>query len=1395
MTSKMSEEEVEEPTSPAPRRAVPTSALRQVGYAVILTAFAFAQSSGQMVADTKFDLVTGPRRFLASGLRLWDPSAAFGQLQNQAYGYAWPMGPFFVVGELARLPPWVVQRLWWALLLCVAFFGILRLARKLELGTPGTQVLAAFAFVLTPRITTLLGGVSVEIWPMALAPWVLLPLVHAAERGSVRRAAALSALAVATCGGVNAIAVAAVLPLGVVFILTRGRGPRRWRLLAWWTLFTMLATAWWWLPLLLLGRYSVPFLDYIENATITTVPTDLARTLVGESDWVAYFAGIDFQAGQRLVSTPFLMLDAAVVVALGLVGIALRDNPQRRFLTLGVVTGLVLVGFGYAGDLSGFFAADRADALDGALAPLRNLHKFDVVLRIPLVLGLAHAMAVLPKVLRSPESPGGTRAAILAVRAMAVLALVALALPWAQDRIAPRQGVEAVPAYWPAVASYLADQDDGTVALEIPPSAFGVYTWGNTHDDVLQGLATSPWAVRNVIPLAEPGNVAFLDAVTRTIESGAPSRTLASYLAANGVGRLVVRNDLDRFSTGAPDPAYVRSVLSQSDGIDLERSFGPTVGSAPYTVNGADNVRVIVGNGMSAEVGSVDVYSVSAPATATLVTDPKVTVGDPTAGLSSALRLLRATTSVLAGDATGEEQSQVLTDGTRRRETNFATVRWNESATMGRSDPYRLFGPEHFHRFDAEQEERETTAAWTGGVGAVVASTSQGYADGRVPLEIGSHPGAALDDDLATAWRSNPLLDPTGQFWQVTFTGPTDLTSVSVSMPDDGAAVDQLSFDTGGQPLVEDAPAPGRSHTYALNVNDVTSLRIEAAGRDLQLPGSFGLAEVRMAGVETQRYLDLPLPDPEIPVDAITMNRDPDRSACVLVENALPCNDLLVSPGEDGDTLARRFSIPFADTYRISGSVSLRRTVDASALLRAPAGAFSNGDQRGDVAEGPMAARDGDPATTWRPTKDGETLQVQLYKKRPVHEIQIEVNPAAPVSRPTMVRFRAGTRSVDLELDDEGRAELTQPWTVSAFSLQILQSETAYAADGQQFVPLEAGISDIRLDGRSLKPHPAHLRAFPCGSGPDLQIGTTVVQTSFRASTLALIRGRSVPLEACGSDEIDLGNTATEVLATPTSLFRVDTLSLTRVSAQPSTVTQVDVHRDPDGMPSSIELPRRTGPSVLVLPQNFNDGWVARVGNQELEPQRADGWKQGWIVPGGDATKVTVEYRPETTFRIALGAGLFGIVLCLVGALLAPRKGRLAQGLLPALVPGRVGVLDAAVVLAAGGLLVGWYGVAAVAAAVAAGLALRRFDGWAGLAAAAMLLVGAGLSWDEITRASWANEWRQAWSLVAVACLVAGLASGYARRPKPLRPEAGPGPGSSPRPAKTRTVRWPGRRR
>src|SRR4051794_36041805 len=110
-----------------------TSPLRYAGYAAVLTALAFIQGGGLMVADTKFDLLTAPGRFLARGLQLWDPEAAFGQVPDQSYGYAWPMGPFFALGHLAHMPPWMVQRLWWALLLCLAFFGMLRLLERLAL--------------------------------------------------------------------------------------------------------------------------------------------------------------------------------------------------------------------------------------------------------------------------------------------------------------------------------------------------------------------------------------------------------------------------------------------------------------------------------------------------------------------------------------------------------------------------------------------------------------------------------------------------------------------------------------------------------------------------------------------------------------------------------------------------------------------------------------------------------------------------------------------------------------------------------------------------------------------------------------------------------------------------------------------------------------------------------------------------------------------------------------------------------------------------------------------------------------------------------------------------------------------------------------------------------------
>src|SRR5262249_40536055 len=78
---------------------------------VVLVGLAFASHPGQILADTKIDLAINPAGFLQRALHLWDP-AQFGQLQNQAVGYFFPIGPFFLLGKLAALPGWITQRLW-----------------------------------------------------------------------------------------------------------------------------------------------------------------------------------------------------------------------------------------------------------------------------------------------------------------------------------------------------------------------------------------------------------------------------------------------------------------------------------------------------------------------------------------------------------------------------------------------------------------------------------------------------------------------------------------------------------------------------------------------------------------------------------------------------------------------------------------------------------------------------------------------------------------------------------------------------------------------------------------------------------------------------------------------------------------------------------------------------------------------------------------------------------------------------------------------------------------------------------------------------------------------------------------------------------------------------------
>ena len=439
--------------------------------AALSLALAFAQSPGKISPDTKLDLTANPLRFLARALNLWNSELPFGQAQNQAYGYLFPHGAFFLLGDTVGLPGWVTQRLWWALLITVGFWGLLRLAEALGIGSPGSRVIAAAAFALSPRVLTTIGAISSETLPMMLAPWVLLPVVLAL-RGTgdrVRALAARSALALALMGAVNAVAtLTGCLPALIWWACHRPN--RLWlRFTAWWALCAALAIAWWVVPLVMLGRISPPFLDFIESSGVTTQWTSLTEVLRGTDSWTPFVAP-NATAGATLVTGTVAVLATTLVAAAGLAGLAMRTMPARGRLVTILLLGITLLAAGYAGGLGSPLAHAVQVFLDADGTPLRNVHKLEPLIRLPLVLGLAHLLGRIPlpgsvprrewmHAFAHPENDKRV--------AVGMVVLVALAtgtsLAWT-GRLTPPGAFDAIPQYWHQTADWLDEHNTGVAA-------------------------------------------------------------------------------------------------------------------------------------------------------------------------------------------------------------------------------------------------------------------------------------------------------------------------------------------------------------------------------------------------------------------------------------------------------------------------------------------------------------------------------------------------------------------------------------------------------------------------------------------------------------------------------------------------------------------------------------------------------------------------------------------------------------------------------------------------------------------------------------------------------------------------------------------------------------------
>ncbi|CAB4932902.1 unannotated protein [freshwater metagenome] len=1301
---------------------------------LLLTTACFLQDPGLTAADTKLDLTQNPWGFLRRAITLWDDQSFFGQLQDQAYGYLWPMGPFFGVGHSLGLPPWVVQRLWWSLILCVALLGMLRLTRLLGVVSPGARMVAALGFALAPRMLSTMGPTSIEAWPMALAPWLLIPLVMGSRGGSPRRWAALSAVVFLCVGGVNAVATAAILPVGVVWLVSRRAGPRRRALARWWVAGIGLASLWWAIPLLLLGRYSPPFLDWIESASVTTRPNEPGAVLRGTSAWVPYIAGVsgpEWGAGWQLVSTPLLVLACAVIAAAGLAGLARLDIPERGFLLATLGVGLVLVSLGHVGATSGPVSAWVQTLLDGPLAPIRNVHKFEPVVALALAVGLGHCVDQL---LTRPRPRARTRVVSTAALACVVAALLGVAWPLASGGITRGRTYESVPGYWAETATWLAAQSGDGVALVVPSSSFGVFLWGRTQDEPLQPLAHSRWASRSALPLSGAGNIRMLDSVNESLVTGRGSAALTEVLQRSGVRWLVVPNDRDtRPAGGSLRSVLVQQALQNSPGISAAASFGPLITPFGYSGN-------VVDAGLDTTLPAVQVYEV-APETGVL--DARVVLrsmakavrvaggAESTLALAGA-GLLRGR-ALLVGPPPASESvgSSVLTDQPTRTEVDFGLPVESRTNVLGADDAMRRSRSVHDY---AVRNATSPVVASEVGV-RVSASTSLAWPGTPIALDRGAAPSSAVDLDSETAWLpQTDELDGTA-WWEGRWDEPRDpqgVTAWVAADPVTGQAPEVLTVETATGTAVtpvtsHDGPVVVRTPPGATSWLRITLGAVEGG----HIGRRIGLREVAIPGVISARPLVVP---PGSAVGGIVLSAPQgDVASCVSLPLRVVCPPGLGRPGEERAGIDRVVTIAQGGTYVVRVHAHSRGGVALDQAL-APAGEAIKVAASSVGVDSPasraQAAADGDGSTVWTAAR-GDTrprLTFRLPESRLVSGVFLDVPDDAAVSRPLVidVTMRPGATPIRAFVSADGSVELP-PMMTQQVSIDFVSSSPLRSIDTQRGIQtlLPVGVAEVVLRGAAdlnVAVDRTSRTELPCGTGPVLEVDGTVASDTRVVSTAGdLLLGHSIVASGCtGPVTLTAGEHRIRVRST-------DALVVEQVDLLPPGVT-LPVRASSPTVTSwtatdrSMDIRYSAEQRILELSQNVNAGWTASLDGVELEPVTVDGWRQGWMLPAGATGTVLMSYPPA---RLATGGLVAGgaTALLLLILLATPTTRRQRNSMALAALSHRDPAFGAAVAGIAVIVVGGWIGLAAVAIGLAS-LRLSRNSSRQALVVSLPLVLG-----------------------------------------------------------------------
>lgn len=1187
---------------------------------IVVWAAAWSAPFGQIVPDTKYDLVLDPWGFLGRALSLWDAQQNWGGLANQAHGYLFPMGPFFgVLGEI--FPAWVVQRLWWTALLTLGFIGAYGLLRVVGIGSRNLRVLGALAWVLAPKVVSSFAVLSGEVHPHLLMPMILWPVI-AGWRGRIGpwQASLLSGGAIVLAGGVNGAAVLlAIAPTGI-FLITR-RGWWRSRLTWTWAVVTFLATAWWLGPLLFMAWYSSPFLDWIENSAAVSAQVGLLDVFRGTTQWLGHLlttGGPWWPGGYQLATSPWLIILTSLITALGLCGLALRSAPLRGFLWTMLIIGLVAISLPHDGALSSPLMGAAQSALDGPLAAFRNIHKADGLVRLPLVVGLVHILGVvcaassthrlaLPRPLRGPAL------------GLVGLVLLASAAPAFTGQAVARGGHEEIPGYWTDVGEWLDENNTDAASLVVPAANFGEYLWGRPLDEPLRALTSTDVIVRDAIPLVNAGSIRLLDEVERRLQSGRGIGGMTQVLRDAGVRYLIVRNDVATEESGQPPVAVARGAVRATEGITFVKGFGGTivdVGGVPI-----HPVEVYELTGRISPL--VTLWPASAVISSTGASDDLVRFAE--AGLGG-----RPVVFSADDDDAITSGSSVLTDGLRARETFFGAPRGADSSTTLTSERAR-----EARDYRPPGGLDRLTSITYGGIRDVTASSSIADELTFAGLNPAMRPFAALDQQSASGWLTMWDPQPTisvelNEALDVDHIVVTPWTAERAWGPTPAVATAVQIITDSGTTTASIAPEPTR---IALPAGETTHLDIRiiettAGPPDTQLTG---LADISIPGVSPVERVTLPRLGSQADISAILLSGGrAGTDGCFSTDRGMRClsQSTVLPESVGGATYLIEEST--AGTWTIGGT--LVGAADVDAVAGSPDVSVSATSARNPApAARPESVIDGDRRTTWSPAFDDPTPELVLDYGRPVVVSEIGLRTSDGWSRRNnaLVRVRVGGQEFVRSIPPTGRVSIP-PTRGDRLTMEFVASERSTILASME-------LAEVVVNGQAFTPPDAEWTGG-CGLGPDVAINGETVPTRIAVTREGWLGLEEIRWEAC--EPVVLTGQLDEVRVNPWNGLAPGRTEL-RTEQRPASVpgpSVVPVTHDGRVLSGGIQASDQD--RLLVLTQNASDGWHAEINGTELVSQVVDGRRQGFVVPADVAGRLSVQFEPERFYRPIILVGL-----------------------------------------------------------------------------------------------------------------------------------------------------------